>query len=243
MPVNNQELLIDHLDATKQGASIAEAEALLASDANAREEWQYLQTAVDAIQYNALHEKVAAIRAEMQPAAVVPIEQRSTRRFIRIAVAAILVFGALTVYKLATVNADKFFNENYSSYTLSTTRGEPAVSPLEQAYRNGNWNDVVTQYNALSTKTNKDHFLAGMASMELKQYPDAIQIFNLVIQNHSDYFQDETEYYLALAYIADRRVEEAGLLLRKMEADNYHLFHQKAKDMLGLDFKILESKY
>ena len=43
MPVNNQELLIDHLDKKMQGESLPEAEALLQTDSNAREEWQYLQ--------------------------------------------------------------------------------------------------------------------------------------------------------------------------------------------------------
>jgi hypothetical protein len=55
MPVNNQEILIDHLDKTLQGESLPEAEALMAADSNAREEWQYLQTAVEAVQHAALY--------------------------------------------------------------------------------------------------------------------------------------------------------------------------------------------
>lgn len=250
MPVNNQEILIDHLDKTLQGEALPEAEALIAADSNARQEWQYLQTAVEAVQHAALYAKVATIRGEMQPAAVVtmrqPVVRSMTKRIFSIAAALILLIGAVAVYKFATVSSESFYNEHYSSYTLSTTRGEGETSLTEQAYRNGNWNEVITQYNAIAAKTNKDHFLAGMAAMELKQYPQAIERLNAVIVNNAasgdSYFQDEAEYYLALAYIANHQTGEAAALLRKIKANNGHLYQQKAKDMLGLDWKIIELK-
>src|SRR5262245_17436792 len=132
MPVNNQEILIDHLDKTLQGESLPEGEALIANDSNAREEWQYLQTAVDAVQHSALNDKVAAIRAEMQTASVVSIKQpvvrKITRRVIRIAAAVVLLVGTAVVYKFASVSSQSFYNEHYSSYTLATTRGEAQAS-------------------------------------------------------------------------------------------------------------------
>jgi tetratricopeptide (TPR) repeat protein len=250
MPVNNQELLIDHLDKTLQGEALPEAEALIARDSEAREEWQYLQSAVDAVQHAALHAKVAAIREEMQSTPVVsiqrPVVRNMTRRMFRIAAAVVLLVGAVAVYKFATVSSESFYNDHYSSYTLSTARGEGETSLLEQAYRNNNWNEVVTQYNALAAKTNKDHFLAGVAAMELKQYTQAIERFNAVLNSNTgtgdSYFQDEAEYYLALAYIANKQTKEADSLLRKIKADNGHLYQQKANNMLGLDWKIVEFK-
>jgi tetratricopeptide (TPR) repeat protein len=250
MPVNNQELLINHLDKTLQGQALPEAEALIASDSDAREEWQYLQQAVDAVQHTALTAKVAAIGAEMQTARVVsiqrPVVRNLTRRVFRIAAAVVLLVGTVAVYKFVTVSPEGFYNDHYSSYTLSTTRGEGETSTLDDAYRNNNWNEVVTQYNALAAKTNKEHFLAGIAYMELKQYTQAIDRFNAVLSSNAgsgdNYFQDEAEYYLALAYIANKQAKEAGGLLRKINAENGHLYHQKANDMLGLDWKIVEIK-
>lgn len=227
--MTNQELLIDHLDKTIQGESLPEAEALLASDSNALEEWQYLQTAVEAAQHTALYEKVGAIRAEMKSAKVISIQHK----ILRVAAAIVLLLGVVTVYKykFASVSADEFYNEHYTSYTLSTSRGGAEASQLEQAYRNNNWNEVVTQYNALAAKNSKDHFLAGMAAMELKQYQQSIERFNLVLNNSDGLFQDEAEYYLALAYIADKQPEEAKRLLRKIESDNGHSYQQKVKEM------------
>lgn len=248
--MNNHELLVDHLDRTLQGDTLPEAAALMATDSQAREDWEYLQTAVEAVQHAALHQKVAAIRAEMQPAAVVPMQQPAVRRMARrvmlVAAALIVLAGVLTVYKFATVSTDRFYNEYYSAYTLSTTRGGEETSAIDEAYRNGNWNEVVNQYNALTVNTNKDHFLAGMAAMELKQFPQAAERFNTVLNNNAttgdNYFQDEAEYYLALAYIANNQAQEADSLLKAISASNNHLYQQRAKNMLGLDWKIIQWK-
>lgn len=250
MPVNNHEILIDHLDKTIQGESLPEAEQLLASDSEAREDFQYLQTAVEAVKHTALHARVAAIRTAMQPAAVVPMKQTEartiTRNILRVAAVLFLLLGSVTVYKLVTVSSGDLFQKHYTSYTLNTARGEEAASPLEQAYRNNNWSEVSTQFEDLVSKTNKDHFLAAMAAMELKQYPQAIGRFNAVLNNNArtgdNYFQDEAEYYLALAYIADDKAEGAAPLLKRILAEEGHLYQQKAKDILGIDFKILELK-
>jgi hypothetical protein len=245
--VNNQELLIDHLDKTLQGESIPEAAALIASDSQAREEWEYLQTAVEAVQHVVLYDRVGAIRAEMQGARVVPMPpptvRRKAGRWLRIAASLVLLVGAFTIYKFATVSTGRFYNEHFSTYSLSTTRGEAEASALEEAYRNNNWDEVVSQYNALTTKTNKEHFLAGMAAMELSQFPQAIERFNTVLTSNAatgdNYFQDEAEYYLALAYIASKQPGEADVLLKRISASNNHVYQQKARNMLGLDWKII----
>ena len=264
MPVNDQELLIDHLDQILQGQSLPEAEALIRRNANAREEWQYLQLAVDAIQHNALQAKVAAIRAEMQGGtgsgiiaemrrradtatpANRPVVRSITRSIIRIAAAVVLVAGSLIVYKLATVSAAGFYDEHFTSYQLPTARGGAAIDLLEQAFRDADWTAVNAAYNNKTDKTNKDHFLAGMAAMELKQFPPAIERFTQVLNNNvaagDTYFQDETEYYLALAHIANGETEKALPLLKKIKADNNHPYREKARAMSGTDLKILELK-
>jgi len=245
MPVNNQELLIDHLDKKIQGESLPEAEALLQSDSNAREEWQFLQAAVDAVEHHALHAKVAAIRAEMQPAQK-PVVRSITRNIYRIAAAIVLLIGSLAIYKFATVNADDFYTRHYIAYELPTSRSGAETPAIEAAYRNADWNAVINLYNSISAKGNQDHFLAGIAALELKQFPQAIGRFTQILNNNSvnndTYFQDESEYYLALAYIANDEIAKASTLLDKIKADSNHLYREKAENMSGTDFKILEMK-
>jgi hypothetical protein len=255
MPVNNQELLIDHLDKKMQGESLPEAEALIQSDSNAREDWQYLQTAVDAVEHHALHAKVAAIRsayakasadkADSAPARR-PVVRSITRNIYRLAAAVVLLIGSLVIYKLATVNADDFYTRHYISYELPTSRSGAEIAAIEAAYRNSDWNAVINLYNSLSTKGNQDHFLAGIAALDLKQFPQAIERFNQVLNNNSvsndTLFQDEAEYYLALAYIANDEIAKASTLLDKIKADSNHLYREKAENLTGTDFKILELK-
>jgi hypothetical protein len=269
MPANNQELLIDHLDKTLHGESIPEAEALLQNDASAREDWQYLQAAVDAVHHLALHAKVTAIRAELQAAGVVTAvrgELQSAgavpgraetparklfanpivRNLFRIAAAIVSLLASYIIYKFATVNNDDFYKKYYSSYELPTSRGNAAIATLELAYRNADFNSVNTTYNAITTKTNKDHFLAGMASLELKQYPQAIDRFTQVLNNNTargeKYFQDETEYYLALAFIANDQADKALPLIKRIKTDINHPYRSQVNNMSGTDLKILELK-
>ncbi len=271
MPANNQELLIDHLDKTMQGESLPEAEVLLQSDSNAREEWQYLQAAVDAVEHHALHAKVAAIGAEMstqaeatgdipatsRPAMQVvtgapeataqkPVVRSITRKIYRIAAAIVLLIGSLVIYKFATVNADDFYTRHYISYELPTSRSGAETPSIEAAYRNADWNAVINVYNSLPAKGNQEHFLTGIASLELKQFPQAIERFTQILNNNSanndTYFQDEAEYYLALAYIANNEIAKASTLLDKIKAESNHLYREKAENMSGTDFKILKLK-
>lgn len=244
--MNNQELLIDHLDKKLRGESNPEAEALLQTDASAREDWQNLLASVDAVQHAALFEKVGAIRSEMRSTAAVQLEKPAmrsvTRNILRVAAALLFLVGIAVVYKLATVSNAGFYQEHYTTYQLPTTRSNAGSAAIETAYRNNNWNEVLSVYNAITTKTNKDHFLSGMALLELKQYTEAIGRFTTVTNSGDNYFQDESEFYLALAYIATAQTGEANTLLKKIKSDTGHLYQQKAADMLGIDLKILELK-
>jgi len=82
--------------------------------------------------------------------------------------------------------------------------------------------------------------------MELSQFPQAIERFNTVLTSNAatgdNYFQDEAEYYLALAYIASKQPGEADVLLKRISASNNHVYQQKARNMLGLDWKIIRAQ-
>lgn len=249
MSANNQQILIDHLDKTLQGESLPDAEELIRTNGQAQQDWEWLQQAVDAIQHSALHARVSAIREQMQQGRLSSVSRpavRPIRIALRIAAAALLVLGTWIVYKFATVTPAGFFKDYYASYELSTSRSNSKVSSIEQAYRNKNWEQVILAFNTLPVKTNKDHFLAGIATLELKQFTNAIEHFTAVMDSNSqtgdNYFQDEAEYYLALAYLAIDEKDNALPILKKIKADNSHLYNQRVKEMSGTDLKVLELK-
>ena len=85
-----------------------------------------------------------------------------------------------------------------------------------------------------------------MAAMELKEYATAIELFKEVMaanaKSGDNYFQDEAEYYLALAYVANSEVDNALPWLQRIRNDENHTYHQKAKELSGLDLMILDLK-
>ncbi len=249
MSANNQQILIDHLDKTLQGESLPEAEVLIRTDSQAQKDWEWLQLTVEAVQHHALHARVSAVREQMQQGRLLSVSRpavRPVRAVLRVAAAAMLVIGTVIVYKFATVTPAGFYSGNYTSYELSTTRGSGETSAVEQAYRNKNWNEVISAYNALPLKTNRDHFLAGVAALELKEFTQAAEHFSAVLTSNSqtgdNYFQDEAEYYLAMSYLANDEKEKAISILKKIKADNGHLYHQKVNEMSATDLKVLELK-
>jgi tetratricopeptide (TPR) repeat protein len=105
---------------------------------------------------------------------------------------------------------------------------------------------VINQFNGLRMKNNKSYFLAGMADMELKNQAAAVPLFEQIIANNrqsgENYFQDEAEYYLAMAYLGSNAPAKAIVLLRKIKGDKDHLYNRVVNEMSWLDLNIVEYK-
>ncbi len=253
MSQNKAYLLIDHLDNSLEGEGLLAVEALIRDDKDAAREWQYLHFAVDAVQETALFEQVAAVKkqylsfrqttvAKPQPAVVRSIY----RNALRAAACVLILLGAATVYKYTTVNSSSLYNKYYASFELNTSRGIGNEDAIEKAYRNKDWKAVIDLSDAQTQKTNKTFFLSGMASLELKNYNHAITAFTQVIhanaQSGDNYFEDESEYYLAMSYLANNEAGKAMPILKKIRADKNHLYHDKVQAMSGIDFMIVDQK-
>jgi tetratricopeptide (TPR) repeat protein len=117
---------------------------------------------------------------------------------------------------------------------------------MEEAYKARNWSGVDDAFKKKKVKNNKSYFLEGMADMEAKKYDDAIGMFQQVMAANnlagSDYFEDEAEFYLAMAWLARNDVKEAMPLLDKIKADKTHLYHDVVVKMSSLDLRIAAYK-
>jgi hypothetical protein len=249
MSNQNQYQLINYLDRTLTEQEMREVEALIQTDNEANQQWQYLEMAVQAVEYAALYEQVASVKEEYKMAAnvqampVVKGKVRTMTRVFQIAATLVLLCMAMAVYKYITTSAADVYKEAYLPYELNTSRSGGTINELEQAYRSKNWQAVIIAYNNLTEKNNKTRFLAGMAHMELAQYAPAAQQFDQVLMQNArvgdDYFQDEAEYYLAVSYLALNRIKEAVTILEKIKASETHLFHQQAGRIAATDLKII----
>lgn len=252
MPYNNENLLIDHLDQTLQGNSLPEALELISNDKDAAAEWQYLNFALQAIQEAGVREQVAAVKLELkaeqgvQTHTAPAVVRTLYRNVLRVAASVILLAGAVAIYKYATVNSIGVYEKYYSPFDLNTSRGAGNTDELEQGYRNKNWTAVTSLFNSLKEKTNKSYFLAGMANLELKNYEAAVADLKQVIAENArtgdNYFQDQAEYYLAMAYLANKQAAQAMPILKKIKADQNHLYNKKVNEMSWVDLNIIEQK-
>jgi tetratricopeptide (TPR) repeat protein len=256
--VLNREQLIDHLDETHTGQASSDVDTRIAADPETSREWKQLRLAVDAVEQAALYEKVSTVRAEWlahrpetatvtaaQPGGAVV---RSISRVAVRAAAVILVIGAsAAIYKYTVTSSAGIYSDNYTSYDLNTSRGAAvAQDDMEAAYKARNWSGVDDAFKKKKVKDNKSYFLEGMADMEAKKYDEAIGMFQQVMAANnlagSDYFEDEAEFYLAMAWLARNDVKEAMPLLEKIKADKTHLYHDVVVRMSSLDLRIAAYK-
>lgn len=252
MSQTTEELLIDHLDSSLLGKGLPNMEQLIRNDRAVAAEWKYLHLAVGAIQEAALYEQVGSIKRQWlsQPSVAIrptgAVVRTMYRNVMRVAACILVLAGGSAVYKYTTTNSAGLYKEYYSSYDLNNMRGAGAADPMEQAYNNKNWEEVINLFNSSKEKSNQSYFLTGMANLELKNYPDAIEKFNQVLAENtrsgSDYYQDETEYYLAMSFLANNEAAKAMPLLEKIKADKDHLYHQIVAKMSSLDLKIIDYK-
>jgi tetratricopeptide (TPR) repeat protein len=238
MSADNTTLLIDHLDHTLQGGSLPEATALLNTDPQAQETWQYLNIAVDAIQHEALHQQVAAVRKEMQPKR--PIIRRLGSV---IGVAAVLagLLGLFVFYKFITVTPESVYENQFVAYELRTTRSNAETDALRVAYQQQDWQQVLNTYHLLPVKSGEAHFLAAIAAMQLKKFDLAIPKLEIIRSNYNN-FVDEADYYLALAWLATGETHRAIPLLETIRSDKNHTYYEKARAISALDLRILSLK-
>ena len=92
-------------------------------------------------------------------------------------------------------------------------------------------------------QTNKSAFLTALAKMGLKQFPDAVQLFQVVLANKTDEsFHDEADYFLALAYLADHQEQKGLNKIAQINANPNHTYYPLIHQIPALDMKIIELK-
>jgi hypothetical protein len=221
------------------------------------EENKVLAFAVEAIRFDALHRRVrkaldSARQREAhddtatQPATVQPARSPApVRRLIpvalRVAAGVVLIIAVAGLGKYLMTTPTGVYDKMYASYDMGTTRGGEELAPLQHAFQSKAWSAVDDIFRVKAFPTPEDRFLAGMAFMEQGQYAPAINQFKTVQRMGTDY-RDESEYYLALAYLASHQTDSALTLLYKIRKDPEHLFHRKAMEMSGVDLLILRAK-
>jgi hypothetical protein len=236
------EQLVSYLDGVLTEDDTETIEKRLAIDSVVLAEYESLVKTRAAIQHYGLKCKVAEVHKKMMVEIQQTVKQRGkTRRIIRYTMAAaaslVLLISGYVAYNSFTSSSDKIFTSNYHTYQLSVTRDvSDVLTPVERAYGEKNYKEVLRIHDAKEDKTAKAEFLTGVASLELRNNSKAIKCFNEVIEMNTGaatpVLHDESEYYLALAYIKNKDYDYALTLLNKISENDEHKYRREISPKL-----------
>jgi hypothetical protein len=205
---------------------------------------EYQKLAIDTIRLNAINEKVSAVRRSLENKPEKAIVRSLYRTSLRVAAILLLIVGSATLYKYISVNDRSIYDKQFLSFELTNTRGAQNRESETEAYRSGNWNEVVKIYSSSNKKSNKNTFLAALSQMQLNHFQEAVTLFEELLNTKSDdhSFQEETEYYLSLAYLMNHQDLKSMQLINKIKADPNHTYYPLAVKISDIDMKIIALK-
>jgi tetratricopeptide (TPR) repeat protein len=230
------EQLIRYLDGELETSDANEVQKNIETDTAAQAELEQLRLAKEAMKAYGLKNRIASIHTAMMDELKenniprIGGTRKLFRYSMRIAAAIVLLLGVAVLYQYYSATPETLFHENFQAFALRETRGN-AGSVLEEAYKKQSLPDVIQQYNAIQHPQAEDYFLAGNAFLGLHQPEKAIAAFTALQQQNTNsgvhYFEEDTEYYLGLAYMDNNEMAKAIPIFEKIHADTGHPYHNK----------------
>jgi tetratricopeptide (TPR) repeat protein len=228
------ELLIKFLDRELEGNELKSLQEQLNANPELKEQLDRLRLSQEALRSFGLKMKIAGIHAEMmdQKPRHSNISRGITRKIftytVRIAAMVILVMGIAVMYQYFSASSQSLFEEKYRPFMLSQSRGSTAIG-IETAYKNGNWPEVLKIFSETTVPDGATLFLAGNAFLHTGNSAKAIKCFQDLQQINNQYrthiYEEDTEFYLALAYLAHQDPRSALPIFEKIEQDQGHPYH------------------
>lgn len=246
------EKLINYIDGDMTDAEKGLLEQQLPADESMQQELNDLLLARDVIKNHGLANRVAAVHLrmmeEMQSAATTaktPVRSLY-RRVMKYAAAAILLLGLFSVYQYMNISADKLYGEQYNGYNLAAFRGNEVIPPLEKAYAEKKYGEVISGYKQLYDASVKQVFIAGQSYLAKENYAEAATCFKTVISKNESantgILADDAEYYLALSYLKNDQPGDAFELFKKIKNNSQHLYNNKVSSWFLKKLQILTWK-
>ena len=221
-------------------------ERLLQNNIELKERYQNLIIAKQATRSLGIKKRVQRIHSEFMQEAK-PVKEVKTKvinstsffkTFMRVAAVFFIAVAGYGVFLYSSTSNQSEYDNNFITYYAATIRGNESVNTLSAIYNNGNYNEVIKSLSAIQNKTQQDYFIAAQSYLQLNKTTDAINAFKAMedLNNNSSqkYFEQETDYYLMLAYIKNGGIKLAEQKLDKITSNKQHLFYNKAKNKLLL---------
>lgn len=108
-----------------------------------------------------------------------------------------------------------------------------------QLYKEGDWESAIHSfYQSKQSFQLTASFYIGMCHLELKEYEKARKQL-LEVVKHPNEFRQEAQWYLALTYLAENKIENCSKLLKTISSQPHHE-HQAEADQLLVDLEKID---
>lgn len=213
---------------------IADPEALILSHETAVKLIQRRQVAqqVQSVHQSFIQENAQPSMPSGQVTAKV-IRMNPMHLLIRAAAMLIGIAATWLAYQYINTNNSGIYTELYQSYHVNTERS--SASPVEhrmvEDFRNQQYEAVVSTFEKLTETNNREKFLAANAYISLNRGKESVLLFQDILDANertgSKLYQDEAEYYLALAYLKTGQNKAALALFKKIRQQPGHTYQDK----------------
>jgi hypothetical protein len=237
----NEQQIDELLDAVSSRQMSKSDAALQLQQAGVSAPSQLIDThlqAVQLVQQFAVLDAIKNVRhsfeaSNKQATPVVPIRKISARRWLSVA-AAIIVLPALYIsLQIATYSKQDMLSDLQTEFAVNTPRGENlnSIDSLLQSFNEQRFSDVVKHYKSLITPTVREQFLTGYAYQQIGNYNSSELILEKLLQQNKlqneTLYNDDAEYYLAMAAIELNQPAKAYTLLKAIHENEQHTYHEK----------------
>ena len=254
------ELLDQYIDSQLAPVQVMQLEKELQQDDDLQRLLDSVVISREAIRYRALTNKVKGLHQQYiseikadpnqdyDQDVIRPMPVRRDYSWVfRIAASVLIAMLGYGSYQYATLDKAEVYGSKFISYQLPTTRGSAVpLSPLRSAYLSGSFGTVTRQFSILSAKEPIDYFLTGVACLQQHEYAQAVNRFTELraVNQHQKrvYFKEETDYYLALAYLGAGRLDESYSLFKSIHDAPRHLFSESVTELDLVELNVLRLK-
>ncbi|SEJ73666.1 hypothetical protein SAMN05192553_11067 [Cyclobacterium xiamenense] len=129
-------------------------------------------------------------------------------------------------------DGNQLFEANYLSYEITADRGvAEQENLLESLYLKGDFKNMFQAIEGSEPEaySSMELLLLGAAALELNQPSEALRYLQTLeaenARNETDNFQDEADFYMALAYLKQEAYEDALRQIKKINDDDQHKYH------------------
>lgn len=174
---------------------------------------------------------INAAKTATQPQEAKVVRMSPVKMMMRIAAAVVILLASLTAVQYFTSTGSSFYYNLNEGYIVNNTRDGQQASAIIEAYQSGNYKRTIELFEQINNPGNRELFITANSLMQLNNTTRSIELYQQILNNNKTaaqkFYQDEAEYYLAMAYLKNNETDKALPILTQIADDKNHTYHDK----------------